>query len=535
MTAFALDNAHRARPRPPFLSSHMSVKSKIASAALSAVLCTSLTAAEATGPVVTLHDLLVGAINTNLELRARQIDPEIQQYRLDAAWGAFEPMAVAGASISSAERPQNYDSTTVTGGATGRYAPIWTEDVRRIQGGFTGKLPFGTQYEFLSGIDRTVNTSIESGGSLLSPAALFNPEYVSTNTLTITQPLLKDFGFKSNLAEVRLQRSAVKTARHDLAATAQRILRDVASAYYEMVFAQENIRVKEEAIAVAESLVRDNQRRVDEGRMAPLDVTHAQSRLAEAREELLLAKNFLAQRRNTLRELTRDQFDFEDAAFTVDPAFIVREAPEIDRDRALSTLFERNPTYLASAELAASEDIRIAYAKNQRWPRVDLKASIGYNGLNDNFYDAYDDQGNRDEPSYSLGLVINIPLGDRTGKARLNEAKARKRQALLALKRSEVILLSAFDSAQRDIANALERGRLVKDSVTLAAASLDAQQRILGSGRTTSYEVAQAQRDLSTARSRELAALVDLNKSIAHFEFVLGTIDDYLRVDLKSE
>jgi outer membrane protein TolC len=105
----------------------------------------------------------------------------------------------------------------------------------------------------------------------------------------------------------------------------------------------------------------------------------------------------------------------------------------------------------------------------------------------------------------------------------------------MALKRSEVILLSAFDTAQRDIANAAERTRLVKDSVSLAAASLDAQQRILGSGKATSYEVAQAQRDLSTARSRELATLVDLNKSITQFEFVLGTIAEYLRVDLKTE
>lgn len=514
----------------------MPAPSHLLSAAVSVVIVSSLAAADpAPAPVLTLHDLLVEAVNANLELSARRIDPEIQQNRLDGAWGAFEPSWVAGYSYSSSERPQNYDSAGVLGGPTGRYAPIFEENIRRGQTGITGRLPFGTQYELLTGVDRTDNTSIASGGSIISPGARFRPEYVSTSTLTITQPLLKDFGFSANLAEVRLQKSALKTARYDLTATALRILRDVASAYYEMVFAQENIRVKEEAVTVAEALVRDNQRRVDEGRMAPIDVTQAKSRLSEAREELLLAQNFLSQRRNTLRELTHDQFDLDGAAFTVDPSFIVRTAPAIDRDKSLDTLFKSNPTYLASVELAASEDIRIAYAKNQRWPRVDLKASIGYNGLNDNLTHSYKDYGNRDEPTYSVGLVVNVPLGDRTGRARLAEARNRKRQALFALKRSEVVLLSAFDTAQRDIANAAERTRLVKDSVSLAAASLDAQQRILGSGKTTSYEVAQAQRDLSTARSRELATLVDLNKSIAHFEFVLGTIATYLHVDLKDE
>ncbi len=511
----------------------MSVPSRLLSAACSIIAVSSLAASEtAPAPVLTLHDLLVNAVNANLELSARRIDPEIQQNRLDGAWGAFEPSWVAGVSYSSSERPQNY----VPNAGGGRYAPLYEEEIRRGQTGITGRLPFGTQYELLTGVDRIENTANTTpGNGFTSFSARYYPETVSTTTLTITQPLLKDFGFNANLAEVRLQKSALNTARHDLTATALRVLRDVASAYYEMVFAQENIRVKEEAVAVAEALVRDNQRRVDEGRMAPIDVTQAKSRLSEAREELLLAQNFLSQRRNTLRELTRDQFDLDGAPFTVDPAFIVRTAPAIDRDKALVTLFKSNPTYLASVELASSEDIRIAYAKNQRWPRVDLKASFGYNGLSDNFSDSYSDYSNRDEPTYSVGLVINVPLGDRTGRARLAEARNRKRQALFALKRSEVILLSAFDTAQRDIANAAERTRLVKDTVSLAAASLDAQQRILGSGKTTSYEVAQAQRDLSTARSRELATLVDLNKSIAHFEFVLGTIADYLRVDLKTE
>lgn len=494
-----------------------------------------VSASAAAPRVVTLHDLIVGAVNANLELSARRLDPAIQQNRLDAAWGAFEPTWVSGYSFSSTERPQNYDPATVTGGATGRYAPVYEEDVNRWQTGISGRLPFGTQYELLTGFDRSSNTSINSPGSFLSPRSLFRPEYVSTTTLTITQPLLREFGPSANLAEVRLQRSTLKSARHELSATAMRILRDVASAYYEMVFAQENIRVKQEAVDVAEALVRDNQRRVDEGRMAPIDVTQARSRLSEAREELLLANNFLSQRRNTLRELTRDNFEFDDDTFVVDPAFILREPPALERDTALKTLFEQNPTYLATAEIINAEQIRVAYAKNQRWPRVDLKASFGYNGLDDNWFGAYDDYGARDQPNWSAGVVVNVPLGNRAAKARVLEAENRKRQAILNLKRTEVLLLSAFDTAQRDIANAAERTRLVQDSVKLASAGLDAQQRILGSGKTTSYEVAQAQRDLSQARSRELATLVDLNKSVAQLHFVLGTIAQELKVNLTEE
>ena len=507
----------------------MNIKALLTGLALT--LCSGLAQA-ADAPVLTLHDLLVGAVNTNLELSAKRLDPAIQQNRLDGAKGAFDPSWVAGYSYSSSEKPQNY----VPNVAGARYAPLYEEDIYRMQTGLTGRLPFGTQYELLTGVDRTKSTANTTPGNGFSSASpLFTPEFVSTTTLSITQPLMKDFGLAANLAEIRLQRSALKGAEYELTGSALRILRDVASAYYEMVFAQENIRVKEEAVAVAEALVRDNQRRVTEGRMAPIDVTQAQSRLSEAREELLLAVNFLAQRRNTIRELTRDQFDFADAPFTVDPSFITREAPTLNRDLELSTLFERNPTYLASQELAKGEDIRIAYAKNQNWPRVDLKGSFGYNGLRDDLWGSYDDYGNRDQPTFSVGVVVNVPIGNRIGRAHLSEARNRKRQALLNLKHTEVVLLSAFDTAQRDITNAADRTHLVKDSVALATAALDAQQRILGSGKTTSYEVAQAQKDLSQARSRELATLVDLNKSIAQLHFVLGSLPDYLHVNLTND
>jgi outer membrane protein TolC len=103
------------------------------------------------------------------------------------------------------------------------------------------------------------------------------------------------------------------------------------------------------------------------------------------------------------------------------------------------------------------------------------------------------------------------------------------------LKRTEVVLLSAFDTALRDIANAAERVALVKDSVTLAQAAADAENLRLATGKTTSYNVSQSLRDLSQAQSRELATYVDLNKALVQLQFVLGTLPDYLRVAVTAE
>ncbi len=478
------------------------------------------------GRTVTLHDLLVDALNTNLELRAKRLDPKIQDNRLMAAWGAFDPSIVGGYTFSTVERPQPASITSSLFGSGA--GSVYEEDVQHFEGGISGRLPTGTQYQLLSTTDQSYNT-YNRGKS--SP---HHPEYISSSSLTLLQPLLRDFGFTANLAEVRLQKSAKKASRYDLESTVLRIMRDVSSAYFEMVFAQENIRVKQQAVDVAAKLVRENQRRADEGRMAPIDVTQAQGRLAEAREELLLARNFISQRRNTLRELTRENFDFDEADFVVDPSFIQKKSEAVDREQALATLFAHNPSYLASVEVAKSEDIRIAYAKNQLWPRVDLKATFGYNGLSGTFSESYYDYWNRHQPTWSAGVVVNIPIGNRVARGRLAEAKNRKLQAVYSLKHTEVVLLSAVDTALRDIANAADRINLVKDSVTLAQASADAETLRLASGQTTSYNVSQALRDLSQAQSRQLATLVDLNKALVQLQFVTGTLPTFLRVNVDS-
>ncbi len=471
--------------------------------------------------MISLHDLLVGALNTNLELRAKRLDPEMQDLRVAAALGAFEPNLVAAASYSSIERPRTFAERTSLIFSFSGGDPVTREDIGRYQTGITGRLPWGTTYEMLTGLDE-----------VRSNTNRFNSEFIANSTINFTQPLLKDFGYKAGLAEVRLQRQAAAATRQELRAVILRVLRDVSNAYHEMAFAQENVAVKEQAVSVAADLVRDNQRRVDEGRMAPIDVTQAQSRLSEAREELLLARNFLAQRRNVLRELTRDRFD-ENENFLVDGSFVSTAAPAtVDRSHALAALYNKNPSYLASVELAKAEDVRIAYAENQNLPRVDLKASYGYNGLGDSLTRSYRNYWEREQPSWSAGVVVNVPVWNKTGRARLSEAKKRKEQALLTIQRTEVALLAALDTAMRDIQNATERVGLVKDTVRLAESALGAELKRLGSGMTTSFNVAQAQRDLSTARSRELATYVDLNKAVTNLNFVLGTLHEELRVNI---
>ncbi len=490
---------------------------------------------------VSVHELLVSALNKNLELQAKRLDPVIQGYRVKGAWGTYDPVVSLGGIYEYSQKPQNFREFQLSGSLSdgGSAARLYEEQNIRLQAGLSGRLPTGTQIEVANSSAKLENTSNRRPISLTSGSTIggprFYPEYQSSTTVTLTQPLLKDFGPSVNLAEVRLAKSAKRVSESELRGTVEKVLAQVLNASFETVFGQDNIRVKEQAIELAANLVRENQRRVDQGRMSPIEVAQAQARLAEAREELIIAQNFLAQRQNTLRELTRDEFVFDDPAFVISGDQLALPEPTASRDALVAAAFEHNPAYLAALETAKSEDIRIVYAKNQRLPRVDLRGTIGYTGLDKTWIYSYGDYKNREGPDWSAGVVVSMPLLGLAGSARVSESLARKRQAVYNIKRTEVELLSALDTVLRDIASARERRNLVKDTVRFATDALTAEEKRLSSGLTTSYNVANQLKEVSLARTRALAADVDLQKALTQLYLVQGVLSTELKVNIVTD
>jgi outer membrane protein len=474
-----------------------------------------------------LADLIVSALNSNLELQAKRLDPAVEKLRITEAWGAFDPNFTANQLVTHDQHPQNQIEFL----STGQVSYLYEEDIQHYEAGFTGLTPIGTQWLVDTVSERADNTFNRQSNSI------FHPEYTTQSKLQITQPLLKNFGFGANLADVRLSKSAYAKSREDYRAVVIKTIADVMDAYYELVFGQENLKVKQEAVTLAQNLVKENTRRYDEGKMAPIDVTDARERLSEAQEEEVLAENFLEHRRATLRELTRENYESvsQDPNWNVDPADLAREAPPLSRGGLILQMFENNPAYLSAMQVVNEANVRLAYAKNQRYPSVDLKGSIGWNGLSGDWGPSFTDYRNRPGPDYTAGVSVTIPLLGRTERARVSEARIRKAQALLSVKQSENQLLAAFDTAMRDIDAARNRIKLVHESVVLAEQAFRSEERRLESGLTTSYNVSLSQKDLSQARSRELATYVDLNKALVQLYVLVGTLPERQHVNVKFD
>ncbi len=78
----------------------------------------------------------------------------------------------------------------------------------------------------------------------------------------------------------------------DLAFSQQAIttITNTITAYWELSYAQENVKVQQQAVTVSEKLYSDNKKQLEIGTMAPLDVTRAESELATDRQNLIVAQ-----------------------------------------------------------------------------------------------------------------------------------------------------------------------------------------------------------------------------------------------------
>jgi len=358
------------------------------------------------------------------------------------------------------------------------------------------------------------------------------PFYTAFGGFEVRQPLLKDFGPDANLNDIRVSRINRKVAEYTWNKTLQESLASVLGNYFDMLFAQADLRVKQDAISADGKLVQQNQRRSDLGFMSPIDVQQARAQVSLDEEQLLLSKNLFMERQFALRRLiTSSGRDNPNRVYL--PVQIPRlEAPPGNRDDHLQTAFRMRPDYLAAVTDAEKQDIRLRFAKNQLWPNLDLVGTYGYNGLDQAWGLSRQDAWHSQAPQWSFGVQFSVPLGRVQGKAQLDVFKGFKEQAILRIKQSELTVtvdvdtsLSRIETSRQRLATARQTRELNDEAVRIA-------YRRLEEGQISSFDVIETQRKLYDAKSRELDAQASLNKSIVTLWQATGTVLENLRVDV---
>jgi outer membrane protein TolC len=177
--------------------------------------------------------------------------------------------------------------------------------------------------------------------------------------------------------------------------------------------------------------------------------------------------------------------------------------------------------------------IQLKYAKNQLLPELDIFGTYGYNGSGKEFSDALYSIQQANRPYYTYGGKITIPLANVTARNNYKAGKITLEQVLLTLKKLEESIMISIDNDVGTIRANFDQVQATRAAREYEESALDAEQKKLENGKSTTYTVLQVQRDLTSARGSEIQALDTYNKSLSQLSLDEGTTLERLDINLE--
>jgi outer membrane protein TolC len=343
---------------------------------------------------------------------------------------------------------------------------------------------------------------------------------------------LKDAWIDSGRLVIKLSKHDLKLNELGLQSLVQDILRRVALTYFDLLAAREQVKVQTKAFELAQQLLTENKKKVEVGTLAPLDEKQAESQAAKARADVTAAVYQAQLAENLLKSLITHDFS-EVQSTTIDPSDrLIAVYQSFSLPESWRQGLESRPDYLQAKQAVERQNIILKYRRNQLYPSLDVSATYGRNafgGTTEQYSDSMDD--NR-FAKYGGAVTLKFPLTFRNERDALKKSKIDAETLVLSLKRREDLVKKDIDDALKGVIASYATTQATHDSRVYAEAALEAEQKKLENGKSTSFNVLQFQRDLTDAASKEIKALSDYNKSLHQLYFNTGTTLERNKVTL---
>jgi outer membrane protein len=357
----------------------------------------------------------------------------------------------------------------------------------------------------------------------------YNPILDASLRFTITQPLLRGFGIELNRRYIHIAKNNGKIA--DLVFRQQAIdtVAGIARLYTDLVSLNEDVKVKREALRLAERLYEDNKNKVEQGQQAPIEVTRAQAQVASNRQALISAEGLVQQQElivktaMTRRGLANPAIR---AAHIIATDTVTGPGTEAERpveDLIAAALRDRPDLAQAGIQVENSQ-ISLKGSLNALRPELDVVGTMQNGGLSGDINAAgaaltpgaaLYPGGNgtalgqifrNNFPTYSVGLQLTLPLRNRIAQADTVRDQLQVRQTQLRRQQFE-------DQVRLEVADAyvaMQQARAAYDAAVqsriLQQQSVKVEQETFDVGLATNYLVIQYETFLAQAQSSEVAA-----------------------------
>lgn len=466
---------------------------------------------------LSLEDCIRSALSKNLDLQIARYNPPMARADLNAAYGGYDPTLAASGRHTFTMSGGGFNSTL------GVFTAPVVADNNNFQSGVGGLLPWGLNYSLQGNVGESYGRGFDvSSGE---------------GNIVLSQPLLKGFWIDQTRLAVRVAKNRLKYSEQGLRYTIMSTATTVEQAYYDLIYSKEFVKVQQKAVELARQLAAENKKRVEVGALAPLDEKQAESQAATSEAALIAARSTLATQENTLKQLLNDDFAWWKNVELEPTAALAAPIHVFDRQISWSKGLSQRPDLVQSRLDVEKQGIQLKYDYNQLFPTLDLQGMYGHNASGSSireFDQALDQLVDGSRPTYYYGGALSYPLGNRGARATYQKSRYTKEQLLLTLKKLEQTVMVNIDNDIHIAKSNYEQVSATRAASEYAAQALDAEQKKLERGKSTTYTVLQMQRDLTSARGNEIQALVNYNKALSQLSFDEASTIERLGIDVEA-
>jgi len=471
---------------------------------------------------ISLADAAVRALQSNLDISISRQTKESRIFDITVEQAKFDPTLSVNGQYNRTANPLN---RPVFGGTGFNLNDIQIFDQRNssVTVDATQNLITGGNVNLNYSPTRTnVNQEVAAG-------FLYNPAYTGGLALTLTQPLLRNAGIDVTKTFIKVAQNNADVEQHVFRDRVMTVLATVEQTYWELVFANENLKVAQAALKAAEELLATNRAKTKAGVMSIVDVLQAEAAVASRVEQVLVAEKSIRDQEDQLRRLLNpgEEDLRQDMRLTPTDAPVTVLEP-LSLQETIDIAIEQRPEIVQAKKNVESGELNKQFAKNQILPTLSFQGTMGLAGLGADYPQSVQRNFSGDFYNYGAGLVLSYPLGNRSAVSTYNKRQLESRNAETTLASVRQQIIVGVREAVRRVQTDFKRIETTRSARIMAEKQLQAEQERLKVGLSTTRFVLDFQRDLATAQGNELRATVDYNKSLSNLaRHKATTLDRY--------
>ena len=480
-----------------------------------------------TGEVpISLSDVINMMIDNNLDIRSNRFSPRSSYLQSLVFYRSLQPSL-----RFSFNRSHN---TTLSTNQVNGTVPNVTQLRTNYSLSFSQALATGTSV----GVDATMNR-VESTSNF----NLFNPSYSGQLTYSIGQHLLRDRGRLPNMRQIMVGQNNEKISEIAFEIQLTSLLVQAQKSYWDLVFAGQDLGVKQRSLELAQRTLEENKMKVEIGTLAPIDVVQTQADVATRTEQLVTSTFNVTTAEDQIKKMTSS--DKDPSMFLI--KLRAQETPKRPEAVQLPTLedairiaLENRPEMRQALIDSQNKDIDVQYTRNQKLPIFDVTGSYNQNGtggtklernglagsasriIPGGVGDAFGQLFSYSYTGYAVGFSFVLPLSNKAANAdyerAVNEQRLSKSKMDVTAQQIAVEVRNALTQVEMNRA----RIETAKTTRELAQKKMEAEQDKFNLGTSTLRFVLEEQRNVALAESNELQTEVNFTKGLVDLDKAMG-------------